>query len=157
MSKSVSNLTKQIINMLERSIKTAVICKTLRCKPAQVYQIKYNYKAEIKKARVATKKVAKFVPPSNTPPLVSPEIPAPKTTDYVNSPPHYTKGGIETIDYIEAKGLSTNYCLANVIKYVSRCGHKTDTDPLKDLQKAEWYLKREIAKRKDANDYHKAK
>lgn len=153
MSKSVSNLTKQIINLLERSIKTAVICKTLRCKPAQVYQIKYNYKAEIKKARVATKKAAKFVSPSNTPPLVSPEIPAPKTTDYVNNPPHYTKGGIEVIDFIEAKGFGYN--LGNVVKYVSRVDLKTNT--LEDLQKAEWYLKREIAKRRGKEYYHKAK
>lgn len=73
--------------------------------------------------------------------------------DIVNHPSHYTLGGIETIDYIEAKGLSTNYCLANVIKYVSRCGHKTGTDPLKDLKKAQWYLNREIAKRE--SNYHK--
>ena len=65
----------------------------------------------------------------------------------VNSPTHYTHGGIETIDYIEAKGLSNNYCLGNVIKYVSRCGHKSGVDPLKDLKKAKWYLDREISRR----------
>ena len=63
----------------------------------------------------------------------------------VNSPNHYTHGGIETIDYIEAKGLG--YHLGNVIKYVSRCGHKTGVDPMKDLKKAKWYLDREIARR----------
>jgi hypothetical protein len=67
----------------------------------------------------------------------------------VNSPKHYTLGGIETIDYIEAKGLSTNYYLANVIKYVSRCGHKADVDPLKDLKKAQWYLNRYIKNLED--------
>jgi hypothetical protein len=65
-------------------------------------------------------------------------------TDMVNRPPHYTKGGIETIDFIEAKGLG--YCLGNVIKYVSRVDEKDD--PIENLEKAEWYLKREIAKRK---------
>lgn len=60
----------------------------------------------------------------------------------VHSPTHYTHGGIETIDYIEAKGLG--YHLGNVVKYVSRCGRKTGTDPLKDLKKALWYLNREI-------------
>lgn len=60
----------------------------------------------------------------------------------VNSPSHYTHGGIETIDYIEAKGLG--YHLGNVVKYVSRCGHKGGVDPLKDLKKALWYLQREI-------------
>jgi hypothetical protein len=63
----------------------------------------------------------------------------------VNSPTHYTHGGIETIDYIESKGL--NYHLGNVVKYVSRCGHKSGTDPLKDLRKAKWYLEREIVRR----------
>jgi len=64
--------------------------------------------------------------------------------DVVNSPAHYTKGGIETIDFIEAKGLG--YCLGNVVKYVSRVDEKDD--PIENLEKAEWYLKREIAKRK---------
>jgi len=64
--------------------------------------------------------------------------------DVVNSPAHYTKGGIETIDFIEAKGLG--YCLGNVVKYVSRVDDKGN--PVQDLEKAEWYLKREIAKRK---------
>jgi hypothetical protein len=63
----------------------------------------------------------------------------------VNSPTHYTHGGIETIDYIEGKGL--NYHLGNVVKYVSRCGHKSGTDPMKDLKKARWYLEREITRR----------
>lgn len=66
-------------------------------------------------------------------------------SEEVNSPSHYTHGGIETIDYIESKGL--NYHLGNVVKYVSRCGHKSGTDPMKDLRKARWYLEREIARR----------
>lgn len=60
--------------------------------------------------------------------------------DNVNHPPHYTRGGIETIDFIEAKELS--WCLGNVVKYVSRAGHKGDK--LEDLGKAAWYLRREI-------------
>ena len=67
--------------------------------------------------------------------------------DPVNHPPHYTKGGIETIDFIEAKDL--NYRLGNVIKYVSRAGKK-DSDPIVDLEKAAWYLQREILARKQA-------
>ena len=68
-------------------------------------------------------------------------------TDPVNHPPHYKAGGIETIDFIEAKDL--NYRLGNVIKYVSRAGKK-DSDPVQDLQKAAWYLQREIEARKRA-------
>lgn len=67
--------------------------------------------------------------------------PAP-TTDMVNHPPHYTSGGIETIDFIEAKGLS--YHLGNVVKYITRADLKGDR--LENLRKARWYLDREIQK-----------
>lgn len=60
--------------------------------------------------------------------------------DIVNNPDHYTAGGIETIDFIEAKEL--NFCLANVVKYVARAKHKGKY--LEDLKKARWYLEREI-------------
>ena len=66
----------------------------------------------------------------------------PPAVDLVNEPPHYLAGGIETIDYIEAKGF--NYNLGNVCKYISRAGHKGDT--IEDLKKAAWYLNREIGR-----------
>ena len=62
------------------------------------------------------------------------------TTDTVNHPPHYKVGGIETIDFIEAKGL--DYHLGNVIKYISRSDHKGNKKD--DLLKAQWYLTRAI-------------
>lgn len=65
--------------------------------------------------------------------------------DPVNHPSHYTTGGIETIDFIEAKGLG--FCLGNVVKYVARAGKKDDK--LEDLKKARWYLDREIASLSD--------
>jgi hypothetical protein len=64
------------------------------------------------------------------------------TDDKVNSPMHYTAGGIETIDFIEAKGLHNDYHLGNVIKYISRANYKGRE--LEDLQKAMWYLNRAI-------------
>jgi hypothetical protein len=60
--------------------------------------------------------------------------------DPVNHPKHYTAGGIETIDFIEAKKLGYN--LGNVVKYITRAGHKGNQ--LEDLRKAQWYLTREI-------------
>jgi hypothetical protein len=68
--------------------------------------------------------------------------------DLVNKPPHYKTGGVETIDFIEAKDL--NYRLGNVVKYVSRAGKKVGSDPVQDLEKAAFYLNREIAARKGA-------
>ena len=68
-----------------------------------------------------------------------------KQCDDINHPSHYTQGDIEVIDYIEDKKLG--YRLGNVVKYVSRAGHKDDA--IKDLKKARWYLNREIAKREE--------
>jgi hypothetical protein len=60
--------------------------------------------------------------------------------DAVNHPAHYKVGGIETIDFIEAKKLGFN--LGNVVKYITRAEHKGNQ--LEDLRKAQWYLAREI-------------
>ena len=62
-------------------------------------------------------------------------------TDMVNEPPHYKTGGIETIDFIEAKKL--DYNLGNAVKYITRADHKGDKH--EDLCKARWYLNRAIA------------
>jgi hypothetical protein len=61
--------------------------------------------------------------------------------DPVNHPTHYTVGGIETIDFIEAKDLS--YHLGNAVKYISRADHKGTRK--QDLEKAKWYIDRAIA------------
>lgn len=62
--------------------------------------------------------------------------------DNVNHPAHYKVGGIETIDFIEAKSLGYN--LGNVVKYITRADHKGSL--IEDLKKARWYLNREISK-----------
>ena len=62
--------------------------------------------------------------------------------DNVNHPAHYKVGGMETIDFIEAKQLS--YHLGNVVKYITRADHKGNRK--EDLLKARWYLNREIAR-----------
>ena len=67
-------------------------------------------------------------------------------SDMVNEPPHYKVGGVETIDYIQAKltlDQFEGYCLGNALKYISRANHKKDT--AEDLRKAIWYLNRLIA------------
>ena len=60
----------------------------------------------------------------------------------VNSPKHYTSGKYEVIDVIEDWDL--NFRLANTIKYIAR--HKHKGKPLEDLEKALWYLQREVDK-----------
>ena len=61
-------------------------------------------------------------------------------SDPVNHPAHYKVGGIETIDFIEAKRL--NYNMGNAVKYITRADHKGSRK--QDLEKAVWYLKREL-------------
>jgi hypothetical protein len=64
----------------------------------------------------------------------------PITADMVNHPPHYTSGGIETIDYIKAKMSPDEYIgylRGNILKYTSRIGLKGD--PVEDSGKIVWY------------------
>ncbi len=62
--------------------------------------------------------------------------------DVVNHPAYYTNGNIEVIDFIEDKGL--NFHKGNAIKYIVRAGKKNPEKEVEDLQKAVWYLNREI-------------
>ena len=65
--------------------------------------------------------------------------------DMVNSPSHYTQGGIETIDYIEAKLTPEEfkgYLKGNIIKYTSRAGLKDEVK--QEFSKAQWYIKKLI-------------
>lgn len=65
-----------------------------------------------------------------------------KNDDNVNHPSHYTTGGIEVIDAIEAWGLGFNP--GNAVKYLARAGKKDPAKHLEDLAKAAWYVQREI-------------
>lgn len=62
--------------------------------------------------------------------------------DIVNHPSHYTDGKIEVIDFIEDKGL--NFHRGNAVKYIARAGKKNPEKEIEDLQKAAWYINREI-------------
>ena len=67
-------------------------------------------------------------------------------SEQVNHPKHY--GGednpYEAIKVIEAWDLS--FCLGNTIKYIARNGKKQNNENniVQDLEKAMWYLQREI-------------
>lgn len=64
--------------------------------------------------------------------------------DPVNHPTHYTShpSGIECIQITEHLG----FCIGNAIKYLWRADLKGDA--IEDLEKAAWYVAREIARRK---------
>lgn len=66
------------------------------------------------------------------------------TKEAVNHPEHYQSKNLEVIDVIESFEL--NFSLGNVIKYILRAGKKHNR--IEDLQKAKWYLEREIERLK---------
>ena len=58
----------------------------------------------------------------------------------VNSPDHYTIGGMETIDVLRAKLTPEEYrgyLKGNILKYLCRANYKGKHD--QDILKAEWY------------------
>jgi hypothetical protein len=74
------------------------------------------------------------------------EITVKAPDDLVNHPPHYCKGGVECIDALKAsmsKEAYRGFLKGNVLKYVWRYADKSN--PLEDLEKAEWYLKKLIS------------
>ena len=64
-------------------------------------------------------------------------------TDLVNHPPHYKShpSGVECIDITEHMGFN----LGSAMKYIWRADLKDNA--IQDLEKASWYINREIAKR----------
>ncbi len=63
-----------------------------------------------------------------------------------NGPSYYKRGACDVWDFIREQGL--NFHLGNVIKYVCRAGHKTDSK-IQDLEKAIHYLQNELHHEKD--------
>lgn len=65
-------------------------------------------------------------------------------SDDVNRPAHYTQHAVECIDVIEM--LDLGFHVGNVLKYLWRAKHKGNY--VRDLEKARWYLDREIERAK---------
>jgi len=62
--------------------------------------------------------------------------------EMVNHPDHYQGNKMEVIDIIE--DYSLGFSLGNAIKYILRADKKGNKK--QDLQKAMWYLERELSK-----------
>ena len=166
------NKSDRIRRLLAKGLSVSEIAKRLKVKPNLVHQVKWadkkkpsgkaTFKSPRSKLIQSVFQTVKDIEPIKKPTklIVQPQYKdsamkllaeldaAEKELDLVNKPPHYKTGGVETIDFIEAKDL--NYRLGNVVKYVVRCGKKANSDPVQDLEKAAFYLNREIAARKGA-------
>lgn len=135
------NKTTQVIEMTKQGHAPAAVAKKLGVTLSYVYNIRAKHKSKIKDKPLSSyERLLKdsLAQARGEQPRI--RMQASPSTDMVNHPPHYTAGGIETIDFIEAKKLGYN--LGNVIKYITRSDLKGDK--LENLEKAQWYLNREI-------------
>jgi hypothetical protein len=131
--------------------KPSVVAKKFGVSVANIYQRRSNMKSAATKAKgqwkavvVGTSNKSIVARYTQKPSTLAPNAVASMALyadDVVNSPSHYKVGGIETIDFIEAKQL--DYHLGNVVKYISRADHKDEK--LENLKKAQWYLNRAVA------------
>jgi len=62
--------------------------------------------------------------------------------DKVNHPRHYNQGKIECIEFIEDQKMGFN--LGNAVKYIVRAGKKNRSKAIEGLEKAVWYVRRQI-------------
>lgn len=62
--------------------------------------------------------------------------------DNINHPKHYEDAGylVQPIDVCQ----ELPFCLGNAVKYLCRAGNKEGCTKLEDLNKARWYLKRQL-------------
>lgn len=67
-------------------------------------------------------------------------------TDLVNHPAHYNAYPVEVIELTE----HLNFCRGNAVKYLCRAGLKSKDTEIEDLEKARFYVQREIERVKNA-------
>jgi len=127
--------------------KAAKVAEALGVKVSLIYAVKkydkdrmYRLKAKKKKAAVSKAptvydKITEMLQRPDTLPKVKP-----LAVNMVDHPPHYMVGGIETIDFIQAKLTRdefVGYLKGNVLKYGSRIGSKGAA--VLDAGKLAWY------------------
>jgi len=122
--------------------KARYVAEQLGVKISLVYAVKYKKTNKVSPAVPKAKPVNIDAVHKNekwAPPTLLPVPPAPKA-DMVNQPPHYKTGGIETIDFIQAKLTREEYIgylKGSALKYASRIGKKGAPDI--DAGKMAWY------------------
>lgn len=80
-----------------------------------------------------------------------------KKPDNDGKPPHYDNhNGVETIDAIIAmgSGVAIGFCRGNIVKYIMRYSAKGG---IRDLRKAQWYMKLLVGLEAFAKDWPDSK
>jgi hypothetical protein len=150
MRKKLSKTTK-VLRYIKKNpnAKAKEVAQAVGVPTSSVYQVAYQVRKQMREGMAKVQMTAlspkpaarKYAKPMKVIAVSTSNKSIHSKADMVNHPPHYKAGGIETIDFIEAKGLGYN--LGNVVKYVSRADLKGNK--MEDLQKARWYLERAIA------------
>lgn len=132
--------------MAHPNIKPQDVAKALEVKTTLVYAVKQNMKRAAPSTSGQSKwELLQSVTSDNsgssgvhfTTPVIDMIEPKP---DVVNNPPHYTDGGIEVIDFLQAKLTKEEfigYLKGNALKYGARMGKKDS--PATDAGKMAWY------------------
>jgi len=132
------------------------IAEQVKVTDSMVYYVKSHMKKKDVKVKASPKKLSNLLynvskgRAKKAAKPISNDIASTKG-DKINSPAHYTAGGIETIDFIKAKLTKEQYegyLLGNIIKYSSRMGLKGEAKD--DAGKLHWYT-RELEKRISAS------
>ncbi len=108
------------------------VAKRLKVKPAYVYSVRWHMKKG-KTVRTLSAKASK---------ALTEALNAVDAAKDPISPEHYDVGGIQTHEYIEAKGMSYN--VGTAVAYLSRAHHKGAY--LEDIKKAVKHLEFEISR-----------
>ena len=69
----------------------------------------------------------------------------------INHPEHYNTGKYEVIDIIEGNNWGEGFNRGNAVKYILRAGIKNPDKEIEDLEKARWYIDREIQRLQEKN------
>jgi len=128
--------------------KAKYVAEQLGVKISLVYAVKYKKTNKVSPAVPKAKPVnidavhknGKFSVTVPVPEAVQKELFPEAKADLVNHPPHYKAGGIETIDFIQAKLTREEYIgylKGSALKYASRIGKKGAPDI--DAGKMAWY------------------
>jgi hypothetical protein len=130
------------------------LAKKLRVKPSYIYQIKWQMKQKRKKLNGSKTNGHDISELSSLPTIGSARTSTEHERDSLvtleskqshdDTPLYsapYLKGGIDTLDFIEAKSLS--YGLGRAVKYITKAEHE---GAVKNLTIAKFYIDREIAK-----------
>jgi len=131
--------------MIKKSPETTAfdVAFKLACSKNYAYLLLKKAKERIAKPKMRLQGVREMNDIKAPAPVSTPPAREEVINDVVNSPAYYKVGGIETIDFIQAKLTPEEfrgYLKGNILKYTSRAGHKDDIAI--DIGKMVWYANR---------------